>query len=88
MLLRVQLERQEGGFFPSLKEYAKFFGLNKKKLSYAKENVLILHPGPINRGVEITPDVAESKNAKIGYQVELGIAVRMALLYLLSRHKK
>jgi len=83
MMLRIQLERQASNFFPSLREYSKFFGLNSTKVKLAKPDVIILHPGPINRGVEITSELADSPQSVILNQVSLGVAVRMALLYLL-----
>ncbi|MGA1823711.1 MAG: aspartate carbamoyltransferase catalytic subunit [bacterium] len=82
MMLRIQLERQNRHFFPTLREYSKLFGLNLKKLKKAKKDVIIMHPGPINRGIEIDPDVADSRYSLILDQVTNGIAVRMALLYL------
>jgi aspartate carbamoyltransferase catalytic subunit len=84
MMLRVQLERQGSGFFPTLREYSKLFGLNLDRLKAAKQNVLIMHPGPINRGVEIAPEVADGPYSLILNQVENGLAIRMALLYLLA----
>ena len=83
MMLRIQLERQSGILFPSLREYSNFFGLNKKLLKGAKKDVIIMHPGPINRGVEITGDVADGPFSVILDQVSNGVAIRMALLYLL-----
>jgi len=83
MMLRIQLERQGGGFFPTLREYSRFFGLNLEVLKAAKPEVLIMHPGPINRGVEISPEVADGPFSVILDQVTNGVAVRMALLYLL-----
>ena len=83
MMLRIQLERQGGGFFPTLREYSRFFGLNQEALQKAKPDVLIMHPGPINRGVEISPEVADGPFSVILDQVTNGVAVRMALLYLL-----
>jgi aspartate carbamoyltransferase catalytic subunit len=83
MMLRIQLERQGGGFFPTLREYSRFFGLNLEALKKAKPDVLIMHPGPINRGVEISPEVADGPFSVILDQVTNGVAVRMALLYLL-----
>lgn len=83
MMLRIQLERQSQFLFPSLREYSNFFGLNGERLTHAKEDVLIMHPGPINRGVEISPEVADGPYALILEQVTNGVAVRMALLYLL-----
>jgi aspartate carbamoyltransferase catalytic subunit len=82
-LLRVQFERQRGAFFPSVGEYAQLFGMTGDRLTRAKPDVLILAPGPINRGVEITPDVADGPNSAILQQVENGLAVRMAVLTLL-----
>ena len=83
MMLRIQMERQSRFLFPSVREYATFFGLNGERLSKAKKDVLIMHPGPINRGVEISPEVADGPYALILDQVANGVAVRMALLYLL-----
>ena len=82
-MLRVQNERMDLNYFPSSREYAKLYGLNLKKLEQIKKDIVILHPGPINRGVEITSDVADSKNAIILDQVENGVAIRMAIIYLL-----
>ena len=84
MMLRIQLERQGAGLFPTLREYSKLFGLNLNRLKAAKPDVLIMHPGPINRGVEIAPEVADGPYSLILNQVENGLAVRMALLYLLA----
>jgi len=84
MMLRVQLERQGAGLFPTLREYSKLFGLNLDRLKAAKRDVLIMHPGPINRGVEIAPEVADGPYSLILNQVENGLAIRMALLYLLA----
>jgi aspartate carbamoyltransferase catalytic subunit len=83
-MLRIQLERQQLKYFPSLREYALYFGLNRKKLESLNKKILIMHPGPINRGVEITSDVADSGHSIILDQVENGVAVRMAILYLLA----
>ncbi|HSR11211.1 MAG TPA: aspartate carbamoyltransferase catalytic subunit [Thermodesulfobacteriota bacterium] len=83
MMLRIQLERQGGGFFPTLREYSRFFGLNPEVMKRAKSDVLIMHPGPMNRGVEISPEVADGPFSVILDQVTNGVAVRMALLYLL-----
>jgi aspartate carbamoyltransferase catalytic subunit len=82
-MLRVQKERMDLNYFPSTREYSKLYGLNLKKLERIKKEIVILHPGPINRGVEITSDVADSKNAIILDQVENGVAIRMAVIYLL-----
>ena len=85
MGLRIQKERQEEGNFPSLREYSEFFGINEERMKYAKPDALIMHPGPINRGVEITSDAADCEQSVINEQVTSGVAVRMALLYLLTR---
>ncbi|MEC8547471.1 MAG: aspartate carbamoyltransferase catalytic subunit [Bacteroidota bacterium] len=82
-MLRIQNERMDSNYFPSNREYSQLYGLNQKKLKLIKKEIFILHPGPINRGVEITSDVADSENAIILDQVENGVAVRMALIYLL-----
>lgn len=84
MMLRIQLERQKKGLFPSVREYFKYYGLDKKKLALAKEDALVLHPGPLNRGVEMTAEIADSIQAKITEQVTNGVAIRMALLYLMG----
>jgi aspartate carbamoyltransferase catalytic subunit len=84
MVLRLQLERQETGLIPSLREYSQLYGLNLARLDQAKPDVLIMHPGPINRGVEIAPEVAEGPYSLILDQVANGVALRMALLYLLT----
>lgn len=83
-ILRIQLERQDIKFFPSLREYAQYFGVNKALLDRLDKEIVIMHPGPINRGVEITSDVADSNHSIILQQVENGVAVRMAVLYLLA----
>ncbi|PRD54465.1 aspartate carbamoyltransferase catalytic subunit [Sphingobacterium gobiense] len=83
-MLRIQLERQDIGYFPSLREYSMLYGLNREILDSLDKEITIMHPGPINRGVEITSDVADSKHAIILEQVENGVAVRMAVLYLLA----
>ena len=84
-ILRIQLERQTQGLFPSIREYAAKFGIDREKLRSAQKNVLIMHPGPINRGVELTPDVADGPYSVILDQVTNGVAVRMAVLYLISQ---
>lgn len=81
-VLRIQLERQQSGLFPSAREYARIFGINEERLSLAKEDVLILHPGPQNKGFEISNEVVYCDNSAIHDQVENGVAVRMALLNL------
>ena len=83
-MLRIQLERQEIKFFPSLREYSMMYGLNRKILDSLNKEITVMHPGPINRGVEITSDVADSKQSIILEQVENGVAIRMAVLYLLA----
>ena len=83
-VLRIQLERQEIKYFPSLREYSLYFGINKKLLDKINKDIIIMHPGPINRGIEISSDVADSKNSIILDQVENGVAIRMAVMYLLS----
>ncbi|MBR9921693.1 MAG: aspartate carbamoyltransferase catalytic subunit [Bacteroidetes bacterium] len=86
-ILRIQLERQDIKYFPSLREYSRYFGVNKALLDSLDSEVVIMHPGPINRGVEITSDVADSDQSIILQQVENGVAVRMAVLYLLAAQR-
>lgn len=83
-VLRIQLERQQIKYFPSLREYSLYFGINKKLLDSLDKKITIMHPGPINRGVELTSDVADSDHSIILNQVENGVAIRMAVLYLLA----
>lgn len=83
-MLRIQLERQDIQYFPSLREYAMLFGLDKSILDSLEKEIVVMHPGPINRGVEITSDVADSKQSIILQQVENGVAIRMAVIYLLA----
>ncbi|PSL02658.1 aspartate carbamoyltransferase catalytic subunit [Cecembia rubra] len=83
-VLRIQLERQQIKYFPSLREYSLYFGINKKMLDRLDKEIVIMHPGPINRGVELNSDVADSEHSIILQQVENGVAVRMAVLYLLA----
>ncbi len=83
-ILRIQLERQQMSYFPSLREYAQYFGVNKQLLDSLDKEITIMHPGPINRGIEITSDVADSEHSIILDQVENGVAIRMAVLYLLA----
>jgi aspartate carbamoyltransferase catalytic subunit len=83
IVLRIQLERQSKMLFPSIREYSAYFGINKEIMKYAREDVIIMHPGPINRGVELSSDVADGPFSVILDQVANGVAVRMALLYLL-----
>ena len=86
-ILRIQLERQELKYFPSLREYSKFFGVNRQLLDSLDSDVVVMHPGPINRGVEITSDVADSDQSIILQQVENGVAIRMAILFLLATRR-
>ena len=83
-ILRIQLERQRKSYFPSLREYSLYYGVNKEMINALDKEIIILHPGPINRGVEITSSVADADNALILDQVENGVAIRMAVLYLLA----
>jgi aspartate carbamoyltransferase catalytic subunit len=83
-VLRIQLERQQIKYFPSLREYSLYYGINKKLLNRLDKEIVIMHPGPINRGVELNSDVADSEHAIILQQVENGVAIRMAVLYLLA----
>jgi len=84
-VLRVQNERMEINYFPSIREYAQLFGINKKLLDSLDKKIVIMHPGPINRGVEITSDVADADQSIILNQVENGVAIRMAVIYLLAQ---
>lgn len=84
MLLRIQLERMQGNFFPSLREYFTVFGMTPERFSLAKPDAILMHPGPMNRGVEISSDVADGSRSVILEQVANGVAVRMAVLYLLA----
>ncbi|HWV53337.1 aspartate carbamoyltransferase catalytic subunit [Pseudorhodoplanes sp.] len=86
MMLRLQRERMNGSFVPSTQEYFAYFGLDQKKLAYAKPDALVMHPGPMNRGVEIASSVADGAQSLIREQVEMGVAVRMAVLEALSRN--
>ncbi|PZX60444.1 aspartate carbamoyltransferase [Algoriphagus ratkowskyi] len=86
-VLRIQLERQQIKYFPSLREYSLYYGINKKLLSELDKEIVIMHPGPINRGVELSSDVADSEHSIILEQVQNGVAVRMAVLYLLAGTK-
>jgi len=88
MVLRIQKERQQDNFLPSIREYAKHFGINKERLKFAKKNLLIMHPGPTNRGVELSAEVADGEYSVILDQVTNGVAVRMAILYLLLGTKE
>ncbi len=88
MGLRIQLERQQAGNFPSLGEYASFYGVDEKALGYAKPNAIVLHPGPVNRGVELTSGVIDHERSRIEDQVLSGVAVRMALMKLLNEYRQ
>jgi len=83
-MLRIQLERQKRSLFPSIREYSMFFGLDESVLKLAKPDAMVMHPGPMNRGVEISPEVADCKQSVINDQVTNGIAARMAVLFLLA----
>jgi aspartate carbamoyltransferase catalytic subunit len=87
-VLRIQLERQDIKYFPSLREYSLFYGINKSVLDSLKHKIIIMHPGPINRGVELSSDAADSEQSIILQQVENGVAIRMAILYLLADKNK
>ena len=80
MMLRLQSERMEGAFVPSVREYFRYFGLDGEKLKAAKPDALVMHPGPMNRGVEIASDIADGPQSVIEEQVEMGVAVRMAVI--------
>lgn len=86
MGLRMQLERQKSGFVPSVREYARFFGIDDKRLAFAKPGALLMHPGPVNRGFELTSSIIDGSQSAINEQVTNGVAVRMAVLYLLARN--
>lgn len=86
-VLRIQMERQDIKYFPSLREYSLYYGINKARLDKLNKKIVIMHPGPINRGVEITTDVADSEHSIILQQVENGVAIRMAVLFLLASRK-
>ncbi len=86
MMLRIQMERMQGHFFPSLREYFTLFGLTRARLALAKPDAIVMHPGPMNRGVEIESEVADGASSVILEQVANGVAVRMAVLYLLAGH--
>ena len=84
MLLRIQRERQNAGLFPSEKEYAAYFGVGKDTMKLAKPEAVIMHPGPVNRGVELESAIADGKASVIRQQVQNGVAVRMAVMHLLA----
>ncbi len=87
MGLRIQLERQHAGNFPSLGEYAKYYGVNEEIMRYAKKGALVMHPGPVNRGVELTSGLIDGDTSRIEEQVLSGVAVRMAILFLLTKEE-
>ena len=87
MALRIQLERMKGGLFPSAGEYNRYFGLNKKVMELAAPGAVIMHPGPVNRGVELTSALIDGDTSRIEEQVLSGIAVRMAILFLLTKEE-
>lgn len=86
MMLRLQRERMSGAFIPSVREYFRYYGLDREKLAAAKPDALVMHPGPMNRGVEIDPEIADGPQSLIREQVEMGVAVRMAVLEALAAH--
>jgi aspartate carbamoyltransferase catalytic subunit len=86
-MLRIQLERQDIRYFPSLREYTMLYGLDQQLLNSLSKELIIMHPGPVNRGVEITSEVADSQHSIILEQVENGVAVRMAVLYLIANRQ-
>jgi len=88
MMLRIQTERQGRGFFPSTREYSRYWGMDMKRLNLAGKNTLVMHPGPMNRGTEISSDVADSSQSVVLDQVTNGIAIRMAVMYLLAENGK
>jgi aspartate carbamoyltransferase catalytic subunit len=83
-ILRIQMERQESGLFPSIREYREIYGMNEERLQRIGKKAIIMHPGPMNRGIEIDSSVADSSQSVITEQVKNGVAIRMALLYLLA----
>lgn len=88
MGLRIQLERQSGGLFPSLSEYSRYFGVNDNVMKYADKDAIVIHPGPVNRGVELTPQLIDGASSRIEDQVTSGLSVRMAALKLLSEYRE
>lgn len=88
MGLRIQLERQSGGLFPSLSEYSRFYGVNDEVMKHADKNAIVVHPGPVNRGVELTPQLIDGRTSRIEDQVTSGLSVRMAALKLLSEYRE
>jgi aspartate carbamoyltransferase catalytic subunit len=88
MLLRIQRERLEGSLLPSLREYSRIYGVSERQMAHASEHAIVMHPGPMNRGVEINAALADGARSVVLDQVEAGVAVRMAVLYLLSKELK
>jgi len=88
MALRIQNERLEGAFFPSVREYSATYGIDRAKLRYAKDDAIVMHPGPVNRGVELSHDLADHRPSVVLDQVRNGVALRMAVLYLLAGQKR
>ena len=88
MGLRIQMERQKSGLFPSVREYHKLFGINKRRVALAQPNAIVMHPGPVNRGVELSADVADGPQSVIGEQVTNGVCIRMAVLDMLTNGKE
>ena len=88
MGLRIQLERQKKGLFPSVREYHKYFGVNEARMQLAAPDAILMHPGPVNRGVELSADIIDGDRSVIGEQVTNGVCVRMAVLNLLAGNKK
>ena len=84
MALRIQSERLAGSYIPSIREYANTFGIDRAKLAYAKDDAIVMHPGPVNRGVELSHDLTDDRPSVILDQVRNGVAIRMAVLYLLT----
>jgi aspartate carbamoyltransferase catalytic subunit len=87
MMLRLQKERMAGAFIPSMREYFRFFGLDKRRIALAKEDAIVMHPGPMNRGVEIASEIADGVQSVIVEQVEMGVAVRMAVMEVLQESR-
>ena len=88
MALRLQKERQQAGLLPTLREYSNLYGITEERLAHAKPNVIVMHPGPINEGVEIDTDVAHGSRSVIEEQVKNGVAVRMALLHKVANNRR
>ena len=86
MMLRLQMERMSGAFIPSSREYFRYYGLDANKLAFANDDAMVMHPGPMNRGVEIASEIADGPQSVIREQVEMGVAIRMAVLEALAEH--